>query len=233
MLDEDTRTRSCACTPKATAAVKSRAPLGSRATPCAASSAQEVAPCAAHARGTGGTWREQILELYAAMRGTSARARRAQRSRRRGLLSGLDRVLPSPRHRSPRTAGGHYLFNPVRDAARHQSHYAASPNRYGADRIARAVLLAHDLLPALSALHPLRVQGVPRRWHGLLQGVRRPLHGGQLQRGRRAGTGAMMIRRRRWRLRARYASCSSPTVWAMRTVRRGSRRRSIVSRPRS
>jgi hypothetical protein len=119
-------------------------------------------------------WREQILELYSRYQGHLGRVHEELTARGAALvLSGTHRVLPAPRHRHHAAAPGRSLrVRPRRrDAARHEppsgeDRWCAHPST---ERLIGAVLLAHDLLPVLPALHALRVQGVSFRRDRLLR----------------------------------------------------------------
>src|SRR6185437_9485763 len=81
------------------------------------------------------------------------------RPRRRALLPRTHRLLSQARHRLAPTAAGRTLrvLGRPGDAARHLPPlgHGRRKGRPGADRFRRALLLADDLLPDLSALHPL------------------------------------------------------------------------------
>src|SRR5690606_30245110 len=89
------------------------------------------------------------------------RARGAGPTGRDVLVSRAHCILPSARaYRRAAPAGGPVrLWARLRNAARHLTPLRQDRRRDdgGANRLARAVLLANELLPVLSALHALRV----------------------------------------------------------------------------
>ena len=119
-------------------------------------------------------YRQQILELLSQLQGESgAGPGRAGRPGSDVLLSGVDRLLPPAWNRASADGGGGPV--PLRsrrgDAARHLTARGSTGRQaaQGADRLGRAVLLAHAVLPVVPHLPALRLQGLPRRGSALLQ----------------------------------------------------------------
>jgi ParB/RepB/Spo0J family partition protein len=92
---------------------------------------------------------------------------------RDAVVLGVDSLLPPPWDRAD--AGGGLGTGCVRtgggDAARHVTAQGGSGRQdmQGADRIGGSMLLAHAVLPDLSQLHPLRLQGIFDRSAEVLQ----------------------------------------------------------------
>ena len=123
-------------------------------------------------------YRQQILELFASCKGNLVRVHEELAASGAHLsYSGPDRLLPPAWHRAsaPRAGGPVPLRARRGDAARHFSARVelGGQEAQGANRLGRAVLLAHVVLPVLPDLSAFRLQGVSHRRPALLRRVPR------------------------------------------------------------
>ena len=189
MLDEDTRTailRLHARRPRQPQ--DRRAPWGSRATRCGASSAPAAPPCRrCCARNSPNPGASRSWSCYARYEGHLGRVHDALTElRRRRLVSGVDRVLPPPRHRhAPPPPAGHYLFAAGQEMQHDTSpHYAQIGGNLTRVQTASLVLCYSRMIffQHYPRFTRFECKAFLAAGHRLLPGLGRPLHGGQLQR---------------------------------------------------